>query len=95
MVNGQNQSNAGRNPGNRQIRPNQQNQQNQQNRGVRVVYNHNIDHQLIRDLLGNALDPLVVDPIPTRVVLHNIDIRRTVEGEVSISCEVLYETESP
>ena len=53
------------------------NDQNRQDRGVRIVRNHNSDHGLIRELLKRALDPLIVDPIPSRVALTNIDIRRT------------------
>ena len=67
--------------------------QNQQDRGVRIVRNHNSDHGLIRELLKQALDPLIVDPIPSRVVLNNIDIRKTVEGDLSISCQVYFESE--
>ena len=67
--------------------------QNRQDRGVRIVRNHNSDHGLIRELLKQALDPLIVDPIPSRVVLNNIDIRKTVEGDLSISCQVYFESE--
>ena len=64
----------------------------QRNVSVRIVRNHNVSHALIRDLLKSAIDPLCVDPVPTSVSLHNIEIRRLESGEVSITCDVTFET---
>ena len=42
----------------------------------------------IRRLIQGSLEPLLVDPIPTRVVIDNIKIFLDSRGELGISCEV-------
>ena len=64
----------------------------QRNVSVRIVRNYNVSHALIKDLLKSDMDPLCVDPVPTSVSLHNIEIRRLESGEVAITCDVTFET---
>ena len=64
----------------------------QRNVSVRIVRNHNVSHALIKDLIKSAIDPLCVDPVPTSILLHNIEIKRLESGEVSITCDVTFET---
>ena len=54
---------------------------------------HNIRPEVIRNIIQRALDPLVVDPIPTNVYITDIVISQDSEGRLSISCEVSYDCE--
>ena len=65
---------------------------NRRETSVRITQNHGISHRIIRDLLKSALDPLVLDPTPTSVLLNNIEFRKDQRGEISITCDVTYET---
>ena len=56
---------------------------------VRLTKDHNIQPQTIRELIKGALDPLVVDPIPSRIVINDIAITNDGEGRLSIECRVL------
>ena len=58
---------------------------------VRVVHNHSFDHNLIRELLKSSLDPLIVDPVPSSIFIHNIEIKN-INGELSITCDVAFES---
>ena len=58
---------------------------------VRVVRNHSIDHSVIRELLKSSLDPLIVDPVPSGIFIHNIEIK-SINGELSITCDVAFES---
>ena len=60
-------------------------------RAVRLVVDHNTSHESIRRLIQGALNPLVVDPIPQSVLIHNIVITRELDGQLAISCEVAFE----
>ena len=64
-------------------------------RVTRIVRNHNINHSLIRDLIKGALDPLVVDPVPSKVLISNIEITRDLNGLVSIECDVTFQRPTP
>ena len=59
-------------------------------RVTRIIRNHNINHDRIKDLIKGSLDPLVVDPVPTKILISNIVITRTAEGVIDISCDVAY-----
>ena len=54
---------------------------------LRVRVNHNISHNLIRDLIKGAITPLCVDPIPDSVHIHGIVVTRDSRGEVGIDCK--------
>ena len=59
-------------------RPDSTNDQRQvsQNPPIQILSdNHNIDPAIIRSLIQTALNPLPVEPIPSRVVISNIVIR--------------------
>ena len=58
---------------------------------VRVTSNHGIDCQALRELIKGALDPLPVDPVPSRIVINNIVITRNEEGGLAFQCEVFFE----
>ena len=65
--------------------------QDDNNRAVRVLVNHNADHDNIRRLIQGALDPLIVDPVPYRVLIDNIVVTREPDGQLAIHCEVAFE----
>ena len=58
---------------------------------VRIISNHGINPQSLRELIKGALDPLPVDPVPSRVVIGDIVITRDGEGNLTFSCEVFFE----
>ena len=60
-------------------------------RVTRIVRNHNVNHELIRDLIKGSLDPLVVDPVPSKILIHNIVITRNSGGLVNIECDVCFQ----
>ena len=62
---------------------------------LRVRVNHNISHNLIRDLIKGAITPLCVYPIPDSVHLHDIVVTRDSRGEVAIDCKVTFEILGP
>ena len=79
---------------------NQDNQgdRNNQNgfvRVTRIVRNHNINHNLLRDLIKSSLDPMIVDPVPTKIIISDIVITRNSNGLVSIECDVSFERPAP
>ena len=59
---------------------------------VRIIHNHNINPQAIRDLIKGALEPLPTDPVQTHIVISNISITKTPVGSLGLSCEVAFET---
>ena len=66
------------------------NQAEERENEIRLYRNHRESHHAIRRLLQDALTPLRVDPIPSEVLIRNIVITRDREGNLGISCEVLY-----
>ena len=58
----------------------------------RVLHNHNICPQALKDLIKGALEPLPTDPVPTSIELKKIIITRDSLGGLALSCEVWYET---
>ena len=58
---------------------------------VRIVANHNFDHNRIRELIQGSLDPIPVDPIPTNIIIRDIVITHSRERGLVISCHVLFE----
>ena len=62
------------------------------NRGiVRITRNHTESHSDIRELIKGALAPLVVDPVPTEVLLEDIVVTKEPGGELNITCKVYYQ----
>ena len=62
----------------------------------RVTHNHNIDPQTIRDLIKGALDPLPVDPIPTKILISNIVVTKnpnSVQNPLELRCQVSFQRE--
>ena len=57
----------------------------------RVVCHHNLNPQVLRDLIKRALSPLPVDPVPSRVIIDDIVITKDETGGLSFSCEVIFE----
>ena len=57
---------------------------------TRVRSNHSVSHHAIRRLIQDALDPLLVDPVPTEVQIRNIRITQDPRGNLEISCEVSF-----
>ena len=58
---------------------------------TRITRNHNLRHQVVRELIQGTLDPLIVDPIPTEIAIRDIRVTRDPEGRLQISCQVFYE----
>ena len=58
---------------------------------VRVVANHNFNHESIRRLIQGSLGPIPVDPIPTKIIIKDIVITNSRERGLSINCQVLFE----
>ena len=58
---------------------------------VRIISNHGINPQSLRELIKGALDPLPVDPVPSRIVINNIVITKDEEGGLAFQCEVFFE----
>ena len=58
----------------------------------RVFVNHNIEPDTIRNLIKEALGPLPIDPVPTRIVLDNIVVTKSSEGNLGLSCDVYFES---
>ena len=58
----------------------------------RVRSNHSVNHRTIRRLIQDALDQLVVDPVPTEVHIRNIHITQDPRGNLEIKCEVYFES---
>ena len=85
MVNGLNNSNDINRDREDQAQGNQRN-----NNHTRIRSNHSVSHQTIRRLIQDALEPLIVDPVPTEVRIRNIRITRDPENNLNISCEVLF-----
>ena len=61
----------------------------------RVTSDHMVSHNQIRELIQSAIAPLRVDPVPTSVLIHNIVITKDTQGQLTIRCDVSYETETP
>ena len=55
-----------------------------------LTRNHNFPSARIIDLIKSSLDPLLGDPIPTTIIIHNIVITQTNPDNLSIECEVIY-----
>ena len=91
MVLGVNGCNGGSSNGNSNSNRGGQDNRGGSHRVVRLVANHNTSHDSIRRLIQEALDPLVVDPVPHSVLIHNIVITREPSGRLAISCEVAFE----
>ena len=58
---------------------------------IRLLRGHNTSHSVLRDLIKEALSPLVVDPVPTDVLIRDIVITRSASGALEISCMVCYD----
>ena len=58
----------------------------------RVFVNHNIEPDTIRNLIKEALGPLPIDPVPTRIVLDKIIVTKTLGGNLGLSCDVYSES---
>ena len=56
----------------------------------RIIADHNINQDTIRDLIQGSLEPLPLDPIPSNIIIKNIVITRNREGRLNITCEVLF-----
>ena len=56
---------------------------------VQLTDHHNIDPEILRDKIKGALDPLLVDPVPTRIIIDNIIITKDEKGSLTVTCEVL------
>jgi hypothetical protein len=72
--------------------PSPDSQQDQENIPLRqegqvISRNHNIDRRRIIRIIQGSLDPIEVDPVPQRIEIDNIVIRR-IAGVVAISCRV-------
>ena len=70
--------------------PGDRSDQNEPPRVTRIIRNHSINHNRLKDLIKGSLDPLVVDPVPSKILISNIVITRTTEGVIDISCDVAY-----
>ena len=70
--------------------PGDRSDQNEPPRVTRIIRNHSITHNRLKDLIKGSLDPLVVDPVPSKILISNIVITRTTEGVIDISCDVAY-----
>ena len=57
----------------------------------RLTSNHNVDSNAIRRLIQDSLTPMVLDPIPTQILIRDIIVTRDERGLLDITCEVLYE----
>ena len=55
--------------------------------------NHYETPETIIRLLKGALDPIIVDPIPSNITLSDIVISRDSQGGLTITCNVSYEIE--
>ena len=55
---------------------------------ITITNNHGISPRALRELIKGSLDPLLVDPVPSRVVIEDIVVKKDEEGVLSISCEV-------
>ena len=81
---------------NRSNRPapadNRNNPEGDNNRREILSSGHNIDSRQIKNLIKSSLEPLPTDPIPTRIVIDNIEISRDQRRTISINCSVFYET---
>ena len=58
----------------------------------RIISNHNIDHDAIRELLRGCLDPLPLSTIPTSVHIGAIVVAVNSEGKLTLRCQVSFET---
>ena len=84
-------SNLGNNNSNNQEnRRDQERPANSTDTLTRITHNHNLRHEVVRELIQGALNPLVVDPIPTEVNIRNIRVTRDPEGRLEIACEVSF-----
>ena len=59
-------------------------------RVTRIIRNHNINHGIVKDLIKGSLDPLIVDPIPSKILISDIVITRSSEGVIDINCDVSF-----
>ena len=66
--------------------------QRENNPNTRIFFNHIESPGAVRALIQGALDPLPVNPVPSRVVIHNIVVTKNREGRLSVTCEVDYES---
>ena len=57
----------------------------------RILFNHSLDHQFLRNLLKEALNPLPLCAVPTSIHIHSIVVTKTAEGRVCLDCEVEFE----
>ena len=89
MVGNLSNSNSGNSDNSNGNRGNQANPVNEL--PVRVIANHNFDHNRIRELIQGALGPIPVDPVPTKIVIKDIVITNSRDRGLSINCQVLFE----
>ena len=66
--------------------------QGENNPNIRIFFNHSESPGAVRALIQGALEPLPVDPAPSRVVIHNIVVPKNREGRLSTTCKVSYES---
>ena len=57
---------------------------------TRVIDNHNINHETLRELLKRALNPLDLHTVPSKLQLSDIIVTRNQYNELSLRCEVTY-----
>ena len=57
----------------------------------RILINHNINHEILRDLLKGTLNPLPLSAVPTSIHIQNIVVTKASDGRLSLECEVDFE----